>query len=470
MRFLCCSRTVVCRVLQCLNIDQDGGNQMKRQLFSFIGQNRVLSVMVVLFFLVVFFLTWFTPMVSDDFAYSFSFADWTRITSIAQIFPSMAVHRDSTNGRVLVHGLVQFFLLLPKPVFSIANALMSVLVWSTVRKLLPSVFPGQKLAILLFGVFFICCFTPALGENYFWLDGSLNYFWGLAASLFFLYPFLKDWLFPFSEKRSRISVLLRILLAFYAGTCSESFSLVFLVLALCLFVLRWRETRQFDLIPAIWLMFALLGYLFLMTAPATSGRAGLADISVWGYQFRTVFREARNRLLWPFLIFAALYALALVYQAEKKILAVSMLLFLGGLASLVSYTFAAYILPRHLCCTVFLTMLACVLLLAALCRAEKAVFSSVSLACLSVLFFLQFPVGVLDIAVSHHKQQLREQAIARVISSGGQSVVLENYYPYSSYGVAFELDPADPTVGPNINIAEYYGVDSILGKDPPPEG
>ena len=51
----------------------------------------------------------------DDFAYCFSWADWTRIRSVSQIIPSMAVHRSVTNGRVIVHGLVQLLLLLPRP-------------------------------------------------------------------------------------------------------------------------------------------------------------------------------------------------------------------------------------------------------------------------------------------------------------------------------------------------------------------
>ena len=57
-------------------------------------------------FLLVLLLTWLTPMVADDYSYCFSWADDTRIRSLAQIVPSMTVHRELTNGRVLTHGLV----------------------------------------------------------------------------------------------------------------------------------------------------------------------------------------------------------------------------------------------------------------------------------------------------------------------------------------------------------------------------
>ena len=259
--------------------------------------------------------------------------------------------------------------------------------------------------------------------------------------------------------------VMRIFLAFVFGTWSENASLVFLFLAVCLYLLQWIKTRQFRLFPLFWIVAAMAGYVFLMTAPATAGRAGAPSISVIGYNFRVIFDAARNDLLWPLLIWAVLFALAVSCRVERRLLIASALLFVGALLAHLSYTFAAYFVPRHLCTTVFLLMLAAVLLLAGLCRRDRPVFSCVALACLSVLFLLQFPVGVLDVAVSYHKQQLREQQIDTALAAGQRSVVLENYYPYTAYAVPFELSLSDPSVGPNINIADYYGLDSVLGLD-----
>ena len=64
-------------------------------------------------FISAFMLTVLTPKYADDFAYSFSFATDQRIRSIADIFPSMAVHRVLLNGRVVPHFLVQLFLMFP---------------------------------------------------------------------------------------------------------------------------------------------------------------------------------------------------------------------------------------------------------------------------------------------------------------------------------------------------------------------
>ena len=479
------------------SFDAKSGNTLGHFGRSASSDRRLFLFLCVLVFLVVLGLTALTPMVSDDFAYCFSFADWTRIRHVGQIIPSMAEHRNVTNGRVIVHGLVQLLLLLPRPVYCVLNALNAVLLCVLIRRLVTLSSRKQELMILLFGICFFCCFLPAFGENVLWLAGSLNYFWGLSCSLLFLYPYLNDFLrlsdCPFMAEHAdrslagrigknhaelphpspvnsdahgfSLSDVIRIFLAFIFGTWSENASLVFLFLAVCLFILQWIKTRRFRLFPLLWIVAAVAGYVFLMTAPATSGRAGASSISVIGYNFRLVFQAARDYLLWPLLIWAVLFALAVSCHVEKRLLIASALLFVGALLAHLSYTFAAYFVPRHLCTTVFLLMLAAVLLLAGLCRVDRPVFSCVALACLSVLFLLQFPVGVLDVAVSYHKQQLREQQIDTALAAGQRSVVLENYYPYTAYAVPFELSLSDPSVGPNINIADYYGLDSVLGLD-----
>ena len=414
-------------------------------------------------------LTALTPMVSDDYAYCFSWEDWTRIKHIGQIIPSMAAHRNVTNGRVIVHGLVQLLLLLPRPLFCILNALNAVLLFVLIRRLLQIPKWKPELSLLLFGAFSFCCFLPAFGENVLWLDGSLNYFWGLSCSLLFLSPFLSDFI-GLPRNENVVYSLLRVLLAFVFGTWSENTSLVFLFLACCFYLLEWIRSRRFRPVPLIWLVTALAGYIFLMTAPATSGRAGAQSVSVIGYNIRVIFSAAKEYLLILLLIYAVLFALSVSFQVEKRLLVASVLLFIGALLAHFSYVFAAYFVPRHLCTAVFLLVLSSVLLLAGLCRAGYSVFSGTALTCISILFLLLFPVGVLDVAVSFHKQHLREEIINTALASDQRSVILENYYPYTSFAVPFELNPIDPSVGPNINIAEYYGLDEVLGMESPAAG
>ena len=379
-------------------------------------------------FCVVFGLSFFTPMVSDDFAYCFSWVDWSRIQHISQIIPSMAAHRNLTNGRVIVHGFVQLMLLLPRQVYCVLNALNAILLCRLIRRLISLSSWKHNLLILLFCVCYFCFFLPAFGENVLWLDGAVNYFWGLSCSLLFLFPFLMEYLdLPYSV--NALSSGLRVILSFVFGTWSENASLVFLFLATCLFLLEVRKKQRLRLMPFLWIIAALAGYVFLMTAPATAGRAGASSISVIGYNFREVFKTAHDYLLWPLLLWAILFALAVSYQLESRLLFASGLLLISALLAHLSYTFAAYLVPRHLCTTIFLLLLSTVLLFAGLCRVQRSIFLGVAIACFSVLFLMQFPVGVLDVAISYHKQQLREQKINTALAADQRSVILENYSP-----------------------------------------
>lgn len=62
-----------------------------------------------------------TPMVGDDYQYSFIFNRPERIESLADVFYSQYIHYFEWGGRSVAHFLLQFFLLLGKPVFNVFN-------------------------------------------------------------------------------------------------------------------------------------------------------------------------------------------------------------------------------------------------------------------------------------------------------------------------------------------------------------
>ncbi len=423
-------------------------------------------------FAVLLFLTMLTPMVCDDFAYSFNFYDWTRLENFGQLVQSMKVHRESgPNGRVLVLGLVSLFSMLPRWIYCIANATVGIILCASINRLLNLSRWQESVPVLAFSFLYICCFTPAFGENYLWLTGTPNYFWTITSTLVFALPFFMDFLDIYHGEKKQTCVLcvLQFPVAFFFGTCSESLSLVFLSLTTLLWVICWIYRKKFRLLQLLWLITAGLGYCFMMSAPATAGLASKTDISVIGYHFRQIFHYAQDYLLWPFLIFAVFLVLAVHFRAPKKRIILSILVFCSALAVLTSYIFAKYFVLRHLCAPVFLIMLATVLLMTSLIEVKKKIFTSIVLACFSVLFLLQFPVGVLDIAISYHKQEERVEQIQAAIKAGETSVTLENYYPYTPYAVEFVMS-SSPALGPNVNIADYYGINEVYGIDPEPEG
>ena len=413
-------------------------------------------------FISAFMLTVLTPKYADDFAYSFSFATDQRIRSIADIFPSMAVHRVLLNGRVVPHFLVQLFLMFPKAVFSLLNAMETILLLKLSSRCLQT--SGKtKCLILLCGIFGIWLFTPSFGENYLWLDGAVNYSWALAVLMLFLTPYISAWFEMPREKHTLLSVL-HIVFSFAAGSWSENGSLAFLFVAGCLFLGTWKRERKLPVYLMLGICSAAAGYIFLMTAPATSGRAAAMNPSVLITNVQFFLKASFSHLLVLYLAFAALLVMTIVSKGQKDRIIFSILLFLAGFGALASFIFAAYFVERHFSCTVFLTVLSCTVLLDELIQRQKQSLLYALTGVLTAVFLLYFTLGTVDIVVANRKETEREQIIRDAVSKGEKEVTLTNYFPSTVYAVPFILDAPNDWV--NMTVASYYGLDTVYGRNP----
>ena len=164
---------------------------MVKKLSRFSRSQLPLLLVCLGFFAMMLLCNHWTHLIADDYRYCFSYADDTRIESIAQIFPSMAAHRQSMNGRVVPHFLVQLFLMLPKGVFDLVNSLFFVLlVWLLHTLAVGRGLPNPVLLTLLFFAFW--AFQPDFGQVFLWLTGSVNYLWCGVFSLLWLLPLVKS--------------------------------------------------------------------------------------------------------------------------------------------------------------------------------------------------------------------------------------------------------------------------------------
>ena len=68
-----------------------------------------------------------TPLMMDDYDYSFSWSTGERLTGVADVIASQAAHYRIWGGRSVAHTLVQLFLLWGKPLFNAVNTLMYLL-------------------------------------------------------------------------------------------------------------------------------------------------------------------------------------------------------------------------------------------------------------------------------------------------------------------------------------------------------
>lgn len=429
---------------------------------------RLLLAFYILLFLVMLVLNFMTPLLSDDFSYSFSFDEDIRMEHLSQIIPSMQAHRSILNGRVIAHSMVQFFLILPKAVFNIVNTLNILLL----AFLFSRFFEGDKkrtALLLACGAFFIWNYSPAFGQNFLWLDGAVNYSWGISVFLLFILPYALLYLRGGRDMKPVLKVLF-VILGFIAGAYSENGSISAIFAVVCLSVLILIRDKKLPLHLILAFSASILGFLFLMSAPATSGRSAEMNFSYLARNIIKIACSAKEVLLPLYIVFAVTFVLALPSPEKKNRLIISGILFLSGLGSLAAFIFANYFTDRHFCFTIVFTVLACLINLDILAENGKPYIARMLNAATAVLFIFNFALGFIDIASTFGKALQREAEIAAALNAGEKSVKLEIYQPSTPYSAAYGLDDVqplpEPDTWPNCSVAMYYGFDSVLGYYP----
>ncbi len=430
-----------------------------------LNRSGIVVAMILLgIFLIMLMCNFYTNLVADDFRYCFSFMDDSRIESVADIFPSMAAHRHSMNGRVVAHFLAQLFLMLPKAVFNIFNAgffaALVLLIYHIARR-------GQgHNALMLMSIFgLIWILQPEFGQVYLWLDGSVNYLWCAVVCLLWLLPWAESFL---NDKGlPPVQQTLYILFSVLVGAYSEnaSVALIFMAMLFIFLHLAWDKKKA-----SLWMWLSLaaafIGFIYMMLAPAESVNKS-AEFSV-AVLFSNFIETGLYYLrFWPLLIsYIGFYYLALKSSVPQRCRVLSLVMLLGSLAGHFVLTFAMYCAGRSTFIGLILLITANALLFAAL--FENGRKKLLCLLCAVCLCFSAYwgVVGVLDIMRSHYLLSFNEELITQAAANGEAHVQLPRPYAETKYsaleGLAY-LNTEDVTDWPNVYMAKYYGVETVTG-------
>ena len=431
---------------------------------------KTLFVVYVCVFLAVFVMTCLTPMLADDFSYSFSYAEYgKRITSLGDVFRSLGAHRRSMNGRMFSHGLAMLFLMGPKMIFNVCNALNSCLQLALLYRYFADERKERSLALLLLGLFSIWIFMPAFGQVYLWLDGSLNYSWAMTVLLAFLYPFFCEYQGrPYRIAHHRLLQILFLLLAFVAGGYSENASCAGLFMAFCFGALVLLQKRKLPAYLYGAFALAVACFLFMMTAPAEGGRAAQMQLLGIARNIQRVFAAPQEKLLAVYCAFAVLLTLSFLRGVERKWIGAALVLFAGSIVSVIVFALAVYFPWRSLCATTIYLLLACLLLLKGLWDTELRYLPPCLTAIAAVVVAFSFVLGLGDITVMYMESRQREATILAAVAAGEDTVAVHRYSSNTKYAAANDLPDVYDDAGqwPNCDMALYYGIGSIQGLPP----
>ena len=406
-----------------------------------------------------------TPYAVDDWAYMHSFATGERITRFGEIFPSMAAHAHTMNGRLFAHFWVQLFLLLPKAIFNIVNALVFTGLIALMTRLAQP--EGERNNLVLLMVFCaVWVFVPAFGQVFFWLGGACNYGWGCVLGLAFLSPYIR--LFERDEEKRAVFWLLWMPVGFYTGAYLENMAAgVIFLSALLLFVRRVIRKKRSGFLYWLPVLAAVGGFLFMLSAPAESLKSGesgsFASIGTGIIAALQAYR-ALSVLLF---VFAAAAVLALWRGVRRERVLLAAALLLGSLCANFALSVASYYPERCLAFPAVLLIAADAVLLSELFTGKYrlCVFCAAAVLLLPTLYWGVF--GFADITSVYLQVRANETAIAEAAARGERRVTVPyvetlTRYP-ALYGLKY-LDEENAQSWPNNAMADALGIGEILGE------
>lgn len=437
---------------------------MGRRADACVRRDRARCVLFVLALALIaagmFLLNSHTPLMMDDYDYSFNWSTGERLAGLSDILASQAAHYRLWGGRSVAHFLAQLFLYLGKPVFNIANTVMYLLLLLEIYALARPrgsrscwLIPLAAHAFLLFGV-------PFFGVVFLWLDGACNYLWGTALALMPLVIARSEregGFFDGGLSRGAFALPL----CFIAGWTNENTACG--VLAVMLLLLLWdrlkgRPVRGWRIAAAA---LQALGVLVMLLAPGNFARPS-------GGQTRTLVME----LLYRFAVvsvcvlrYAAVPALltALVlFLARRKGWSMRMewLCMLGACAFLSAYALVGspQISDRSFTAVVVLALSA---LLAAC--ADCRVKAHPALGAALALIVLADGCWALGDVCAHEQAWLAQvRKIEAAAEEGSADVRISSVASHSRYTMDIMIGE-DASQWPNSTLSRYYGV-SVYGE------
>ncbi len=411
-----------------------------------------------------------TPLVADDYNYSFVTGTTRRVKTVAEVVFSQKQDYLHWGGRVFAHSLTQLFLIDGKKLFNICNAFVFTLLTAAlalhssgkIEKLSPLVFLATAASLFMF--------SPSFGQTFLWLDGSCNYLWMPTCVFLYLLPYRFQ--FNHSEPVIRNPLLCAayLLAGIPAGWSLENLAVTTValtILAALLYYVKWRRIYLWNLCG---LAGCLVGACFLIFAPGNLERMKVGHFSVHileNFVNITAFFFKSNTLVWPA---AALRAFWVCTEKESRsrIGDVAFFYLAGLLISMYSMVLSPAFPARGRTTLVMFCVVAVGCLFqqfefSELRRRELLAIFTVTLLC---TLGTAYRFAYKDIAAYDKRVQARIEYMLEKKEQGRLDVTVPRVYPCTHWCASWGLEDIneDPKHWTSSPVARYYGLRSVKAR------
>ena len=428
-----------------------------RACTSRMNRNVFIAIAVLIFALML-AMNAHTPLMMDDYDYSFSWHTGERLSGLADLVRSQQAHYMLWGGRSVAHFLAQLFLYLGKPVFNAVNALMYVLLLLEVYALAKrreSVWDWRMLLAAHLLLFFAVEF---FGVVFLWLDGACNYLWGTAIALVPLLIARSEREGGFFDAGSAQGAL-AVIPCFLAGWTNENTGCA--VLAVCALLILWDmlQHRKVRLWRFAAVIAQALGVALMLLAPGNFARA--AEESSRGFVMEMIYRTAV--VAYCTLRYAgipmAIGAVSLVVAIRKKVrLRIERLcILIGGAVLSAGALIGSPQISDRTFTSVIVLLAAALLVVMADIKAQPDRRSLHVGAALMLAAALGAVPAVFSVR-EHGEAWAQQQAkIEQAVQNGEEEVCIESVASTSRYTMAINLEQ-EAQAWPNSTMAKYFGI------------
>ena len=434
-------------------------NKIINRIKKISGKTWVIIALVMIF-LMMLVLNFLTPLIADDYAYSFIHGTEDRVKNVLDVFVSQAHHYMTWGGRSVAHFIAQIFLMMPKGVFSVCNSA----VYTLVVYLIYKITCDKERPLLLVLIHFLLYFClPVFGQNCIWLIGSCNYLWTTMFILIFLLLLKKQ------RKDSILNIILIFLMGVLAGWSNENSGFALIVITFLTILItkkgkleKWKLSGLFG---------TICGFLIMILAPGNYARnSGIVEEASFIMKIITrgiTYSNNLIRFMLPLLILSIVLVTLTIYE-KKKINKLSFAYFAGSFFAVYSMLLSPQFPERSWISPVLFMIMGDIILINELHdvrRIYKFILADVIIV-FSIFYIRSYVALAKDINRLRTTWNYRISEINKIKNKEDSNI---EFYAFSTEnwknpncGLVDLTEEVDEW--PDRDIAVYYGIDSIKSK------
>ena len=416
-------------------------------------------------FLVIYILNSITPIMSDDFGYSFNL-DHERLNGIRDIGNFQIAHYKWWGGRIVAHTLVQLFLLGPKTIFNIFNSLCFTALILLMYLISKKEKKDNKLIIPI--MFFLIYFLqPVFGQCCLWLTGSCNYLWTTTIVLFLLYFFVK-----MKEKKDGIIYTTFIfLLGIVAGWTNENTSVSMIIILILLMISQRLDNIKIKIWQILGLIGSIIGFTIMILAPGNYIRNNTYTEEVsFIVKIFNRFIECTKGIFKYELIILILFVVLLCFlkYKEKRINKNSIIFMIGSIMGVYPMVMSPTFPERSWFAIIIFGIISIIILIneVDLIGKKEYIYLKSGLVVILLILFIPNYIGLIkDIKELENVWNERITYIKK--NPNEETYKFKVYYTNNKKNPMYDqLDIVnDPKAWPNKDISNYFNIKNIEVKD-----